>query len=310
MPWTPESAPHKRSIFDIQRRVVANKTYEGWHKAPHASLCANLDVTGLLDLIEALRKTKEYEERRITLNSVLLKVIAEGLKCAPEMNAHIEYYPRTSVGFITTFEDINVAVPFRSEDGRMITPVVENVGRKSLAEVCDAMEDLKRRALNSNVDALLLEAALHDSFKRLFRGDLRIFIRLWANFISSTRLPKVSKEKRRAFAALPDTERITPENLISATALVSNMGSVVRGVDMSFNLLEIIQPQTIAIGLGAMTRKPVVVESASGQEEVQIRNILPLTLCFDHRAMDLEHVRPFIDKINTLCKNPALLLEA
>jgi pyruvate/2-oxoglutarate dehydrogenase complex dihydrolipoamide acyltransferase (E2) component len=241
---------------------------------------------------------------------VLLKVIAEGLKCAPEMNAHIEYYPRTSVGFITTFEDINVAVPFRSEDGRMITPVVENVGRKSLAEVCDAMEDLKRRALNSNVDALLLEAALHDSFKRLFRGDLRIFIRLWANFISSTRLPKVSKEKRRAFAALPDTERITPENLISATALVSNMGSVVRGVDMSFNLLEIIQPQTIAIGLGAMTRKPVVVESASGQEEVQIRNILPLTLCFDHRAMDLEHVRPFIDKINTLCKNPALLLEA
>ena len=310
MPWNPETAPRKRTIFGIQRRVVANKTYEGWHRAPHASLCAHLDVSNLLDLIESLRSTDLYAHRRITINSLMLKIIAEGLKCAPDMNAHIEYHPRTSVGFVTTFDDVNIAVPFRSEDGRMITPVVEGVGRKSLAEVCDAMEDLKRRALNTNVDALLLEAALHDSYKRLFRGDLRIFIRLWANFISSTRLPKISKEKRRAFAALPETERITPENLISATALVSNMGSVLRGVDITFQLLEIIQPQTIAIGLGAMTRKPVVIADSEGREDIQIRNILPMTVCFDHRAMDLEHVRPFIEKVNGLCKDPSPLTHA
>ena len=39
----------KKKLFDIQRRVVANKTLEGWREAPHAAVQLDLDVDAVLD---------------------------------------------------------------------------------------------------------------------------------------------------------------------------------------------------------------------------------------------------------------------
>jgi pyruvate/2-oxoglutarate dehydrogenase complex dihydrolipoamide acyltransferase (E2) component len=293
--------------FDIQRRVVAHKTVESWQGTPHAAVALDLDVTRLLSLVNTLKASPEFSGVRVTINSLLLKIIAQALRHSPEMNAHIEYNRRDAVGRMTFLDQVNVAVPFRTHDGRMITPVVDDVGRKSLFEVCRAMDDLKRRVDNTNVDLLLLEVGWQDSIRRLVRGELGILRRLYANLLGRTRIPRVSPEERLRYAGMPHQDRITPENLVSATVLVSNIGSLLPHFGAAFLLLEVIAPQTTAIGLGSIVRKPLVVTGAKG-EEVAIRSVLPMSICFDHRAMDVEHIRGFVQRAAELCADPQQLI--
>ena len=299
----------KKKLFDIQRRVVANKTLEGWREAPHAAVQLDLDVDAVLDWLRRAKENPAYTGVRLTLNAVLLKLIANALRFAPDLNAHISYSPLASVGSITCFEEVNIAVPFRSTDSRMITPVVRDVAAKSLAAVCSAMEDLARRAANTNVDLLLRKAAVGDTVRRLLMCDVRVLWRIYANFIGPRRLPSVSPEEKRRWEATPPEERLTPENLFSATVLVSNIGSTTpRNCPISVPLLDLIEPQTTAIGLGSIRRQPVA-RLVDGEERVVVRSILPLTIVADHRALDLEHGLPFIEKITEYCLAPAQALE-
>ncbi len=303
-----DNAQGHSHFFDIQRRVVANRTSEAW-KAPHGSLGVELDVTDLMALVRRLRSMPEYEGVRVTFNSVLLKIIAEGLLKAPEMNAHIEYNPATAVGKLTCADRVNIALPLRIGQGHTITPVLEDAGSMSLRELCIAMEDLKRRARNTNVALLLREAGVRDTRRRALRGDLSVLRRVLPNFFGKARLPRVSREEWRQYRSIPESDRITPENLVSATTLVSNIGSVLPNTPLYVHLLEVIPPQTTAFGVGPVQRKPVVAVNDRGEEELVIRSMLSLTICVDHRAMDLEHMLDFINRANELCASPEKLLD-
>ena len=83
------------------------------------------------------------------LNTVMLKLIAEAIKASPDMNAYIEYNRRNNVGNIHYRDQIYIATPMMTPAQRMITPVLRDVGDKSLREVCEAMEALARRANNT-----------------------------------------------------------------------------------------------------------------------------------------------------------------
>lgn len=307
MQFTP-SRKTTTGYFDIQRRVVANKTLEGWLEAPHVSLLLEMEVDPVLDWVRAAKAHPSFGGSRVTVNAVLLRLVAEALRAAPEMNAHVSYGPHSAVGRVTCFEEVNIAIPFRSADGRMITPVLKDVAALSMRGVCEGMEDLRARAANTDVDMLLREAGVRDTLRRLFRLDPRVLWRLWANFLGPGRLPRVSAEARRRWRDTPPDRRVTPENLLSATVLVSNVGSTApRGQYFAAPMIVIIQPQTTAIALGAVVRRPVVVPDGDG-ERITAHSILPLTIVFDHRVMDLEHVLPFMERLRACCLDPAAVL--
>ena len=303
-----EGTKSQTSIFDIQRRVVAHKTQEAWDQVPHAGLCMDLDVTAVLSFAQALKESGELGEARVTLNSIFLKIFAEGLKECPEMNAHVEYDRRTGVGEVTTFEAIHIAVPLLTAQGRMITPVLQDAGTKTLGELCAAMEDLKRRADNTDVDLLLRETALRDTWERLKKGQLGVLRRVYPNLVGKARLARVSKAARERHRLVSEQDRITPENLMSATVLVSNVGSALPGVDLKILFLEIIPPQTTVIGLGPVVKRPRVVTNDDGEDVVAVRSILPATVFSDHRVMDLEHGMRFVKRVEALCDDPRQLL--
>ena len=292
-----------RKVFDVQRRIVAHKTVEAWDDAPHVSILVDLDVSNLMASLEHISARPEYVGTRVTINSVMLKIIAEGLRKSPEMNAHVQYSRLTGVGQVWLHSEINIATPFKASCGRMITPVIKGVERMTLIEVCRAMDELKRRVANTHVDLLLLEAAQDDTWKRVRKGQLwAVFRRVWANYIGRDRVIFPSKHVAAAYYQTPATERITAADLLSATILVSNIGSAMRDLPGCFGLLEIIQPQTVAIGLAAVQKKPLVLTDAAGQEAIAIRQVLPMTICFDHRAMDFEALTGFIREVTRLCR--------
>ncbi len=299
----------QEKLFDIQRRVVAHKTAESWDTIPHAGLVIELDVTEVLALVKKLGAHPDYAQLPVTLNSIMLKIIAEGFKKSPDLVAHVNYNKRNNTGVIQYQDSLDIAVPLLASCNRMITPVLRNADKMSLRELCLAMEDLKRRARNTEVDLLLLEAGFKDTWQRLAKGQvLTVLRRLWANFMGGGKLNLPPRAERKRFYDLPATERLTAADLFGACTLVSNFGSVMPELRAWGALLEIIPPQITAIALASARKQPIVAEDASGKETIAVRQILPMTLYIDHRALDFEHCIACLKRIMQLCAAPDELI--
>jgi len=66
-----------------------------------------------------------------------------------------------------------------------------------------------------------------------------------------------------------------------------------------------IPPQTAAIGIAAVRPKPVVNENG----DIVSSKILPITIAFDHRALDMGDVVPFMQKLDEIFDTPKSILE-
>ena len=76
--------------FGIQRKIVSNMTTESWETIPHVTYMYEPDVTKLMHEYKKLNLDRNRDSK-ITLNTVIMKIITEGLKAAPVMNSHIEF---------------------------------------------------------------------------------------------------------------------------------------------------------------------------------------------------------------------------
>jgi len=300
----------KRIPLDLQRKVAAFKTTEAWETIPHAGIISDFDVTDLMPFISELKKDPEYAGVRITFNAVMLKVIATAIKEAPELNAYIQYNKSNNTGEVIVLEDVNIAIPVITEDGRTITPVLKQVDKKSIKEICIDMENLWKRIKKTNIDLLLFEAGKKDTIEQLKKGHLGMLKRVFANFIGKTKIKLPTKEEQMEYAKILAEEKLTAQDILCATILVSNIGSAMPELRSHIGFLEIIAPQSTVIGLTAVRKVPVVVTNATGKDEIQIRQIVPMTIYCDHRGIDFSTGINFTKKCIELSKNPQKLLES
>jgi len=299
----------KRVPFDLQRKVAAFKTVEAWENIPHAGVIVDLDVTDILTFISELKKDPEYAGVRITINAVMLKLLAMALVEAPELNAYVSYDKNRNTGELIILDEVNMAIPVIVEDGRTITPVLKQVDKKSIKEICTDMENLWKRIKKTNIDLLLFEAGKKDTIEQLKKGHLSMLSRIMANFFGKTKLKLPSKEEQKEYAKIPEEERLTTKDILSATILVSNIGSALPEARSTIGLLEIISPQTSVIGLTAIRKIPMVFTTPDGKDEIKIRQVLPVSVYCDHRSIDFFHGIDFLKKCIEYCKNPRKLIE-
>jgi 2-oxoglutarate dehydrogenase E2 component (dihydrolipoamide succinyltransferase) len=83
-------------------------------------------------------------------------------------------------------------------------------------------------------------------------------------------------------AARTRDSKVSPEELGGGTFTITNTGS--RGA--LFDTPIINQPQVAILGLGAIVKRPVVVNSEDGGETIAIRSMVYLALSYDHRVVD------------------------
>ena len=83
-------------------------------------------------------------------------------------------------------------------------------------------------------------------------------------------------------AARTRENKITPDELGGGTFTLTNTGS--RGA--LFDTPIINQPQVAILGLGAVVKRPMVVNGADGGETIAIRSMVYLALSYDHRVVD------------------------
>jgi pyruvate dehydrogenase E2 component (dihydrolipoamide acetyltransferase) len=102
------------------------------------------------------------------------------------------------------------------------------------------------------------------------------------------RLAELARERRVALA-----------DLRGGTFTISNYGAI--GGLFATPMLHL--PQVAILGVGKQVQKPVVYEG-----EVAVRTMLPLSLTFDHRAMDGAHAQRFLNELIAYLADPARLV--
>ncbi|MBQ7638248.1 MAG: 2-oxo acid dehydrogenase subunit E2 [Clostridia bacterium] len=295
--------------FNIQRKIVANMTTESWTSIPHVSYIYKPDVTGFLEAYRIFDEaTPTY---KISLNTVMLKVLTEGIKAAPKLNAHMRFQKRLVRGKMTYFDEIDVSVPWKLPDGNMMTITVKDAGRKSLRELVAYTNEINRKLENTNLNEALYSVSIHDTLERLKHGHfLRAAFRLYGSKTNPLhRVTPLKGAEKKAYDAIPECDKVTYKDLKQGTITISNIGASTRGSRGFLDMLMIIPPQVCAIGISATQREPIVVTDENGNEKTEIRTVLPMAICFDHRAMDFGDVAPFIKRLDEIFEDPDIVLQ-
>ena len=293
--------------FGLGRKIVANMTSESWKNIPHVAYNFEADITDLMRELKKINLTRSAENK-ITVNTLMLKVIAEGLKAAPAMNAHIDYNSFLVRGRIDTFEEINISIPMIMPDGRMMTVNVRGFEKMNLDEITEKINDVRRRMENTILDEAMYEVSFANTINELKKGRiLKALGRLFGAKTGKHKIRLLTGEEKRKYQSVSSNDRLTGYDIEQGTVTVSNLGSLDRSLTGNATLLEIIPPQVAAFGIGAIQDKVACATDSCGVKSADFRKILPICIAFDHRALDFGDVIPFTRKCNEIFENPTII---
>ena len=282
----------KEEHFGIARKIVSNMTTESWREIPHAIVMYEADVTDILPVVKALNANCKSREEKITLNTVMMKIICEGLKAAPSMNTHLLFNRRLVRGCLKYFDHIDVSMPMLLPDGQMMTVNMRDMGNKTLSEMTAAIVDTERRARNSNMD----EGKVAQTVMRLIGSKT-----------GAHKVTTLHGAEKKKYYSIPTTDRLTKKDIEQGTTTISNIGSIYTEHKGSCALLEIIPPQTTAFAIDSIQKRPRVITDAQGNDTIAVRQILPITIAMDHRALDYSDIVPFMRKLDEIFANAEVL---
>lgn len=298
----------KEEHFGIARKIVSNMTSESWETIPHATMTYNADVTELFKECKKLNADCTDKTKKITINTVMLKIICEGLKAAPKMNTHLKFNRKLVRGCLKYFDHIDISMPMVLPSGEMMTVNMHNMENKSLSEMTEAINDTIRRANNSDMNEVMFEVSLDNTLNGLKEGKiLQAIRRLYGSKTGKHKVKTLSGAAKKKYYSIPVTERLTKHDIEQGTTTISNLGSIYREQKGECALLEIIPPQTTAFAINAAQKRPTVVTDENGNDAIEVRTILPITIAIDHRALDYGDVVPFMRKLDEIFDNPQII---
>lgn len=302
---------YKTENFKITRKIVSNMTAQSWEEIPHATMTYEADATELLEEIKRLNDERAQGEDKITINTVMLKIICEGLKAAPKMNTTLDFNRKLVRGTLKYHDQIDISMPMILHTGEMMTVNMHDMGSKTLTEMTCAINDTVRRANNSNLEEVMYEVSIDNTLTGLKQGKiLQAIRRLYGSKMPGKHQVKVlSGKAKKEYYSIPEKDRLTKHDIEQGTTTVSNLGSIYREQKGFCALLEIIPPQTTAFAVNAVQKRAVVVTDENSNDKIEVRKIIPITVAIDHRALDYGDCVGFFKRLDEIFANPSLIRE-
>lgn len=300
---------YKTENFKIARKIVSNMTAQSWEEIPHVTMTYEADATELLEEIKRLNDERAQGEDKITINTVMLKIICEGLKAAPKMNTTLDFNRKLVRGTLKYHDQIDISMPMILHTGEMMTVNMHDMGSKTLTEMTCAINDTVRRANNSNMEEVMYEVSIDNTLTGLKQGKiLQAIRRLYGSKMPGKHQVKVlSGKAKRGYYSIPEKDRLTKHDIEQGTTTVSNLGSIYREQKGFCALLEIIPPQTTAFAINAVQKRAVVVTDENSNDKIEVRKIIPITVAIDHRALDYGDCVGFFKRLDEIFANPSLI---
>ena len=266
------------------------------------------DVTELFAECKKLNADCTDKEKKITINTVMMKILCEGLKAAPKMNTHLEFNRKLVRGCLKYFDHIDISMPMILPSGEMMTVNMHDMGNKTLSEMTAEINDTIRRAKNSDMNEVMYEVSLDNTLTGLKNGKiLQTIRRLYGSKTGKHKVKNLTGQAKKNYYSIPATERLTKHDIEQGTTTISNLGSIYREQKGECALLEIIPPQTTAFAINAAQKRPTVVTDENGKDSIETRLIMPITIAIDHRALDYGDVVPLLRKLDEIFDNPSVI---
>lgn len=294
--------------FGLARKIVSNMTIESWEEIPHGVLNYKPEVTEFLKECKKLNEGVTDKSKKITINTVMMKVICEGLKVAPKMNAHLEFNRNLVRGCLRTYDEINISMPVIMPDGVMMTLNMHDMGNKTLTEMTEAIADSIRRAKNTDLNEVMYDVSLAYTLDGLAHGKvLQAIYKLIGSKTGKHKVHTLKGQAKKEYYSIPECDRLTKHDIEQGTTTISNLGSVNRNFKGEATLLEIIPPQVTAFGVNAAQKMPIVKTNADGVDEIVVGTIMPITIAIDHKALDYGDIVPFLQKLDEIFEHPEII---
>lgn len=225
----------------------------------HIAGFVEIDVTGARKKIKDLRK-----EKRISFYSWFIKTVSDVVSSQPLSHGLMDNRKR-----IFVFEDIDIAMPIeRNVNGEKVplALLIKKVNEKSISEIYSEIEKAKNQVISDEGDFVLGEKKSRFMMNLFYSLPQKIRMFFWKKILYN---PFKAKE---------------------------SMGTVIiTSVSGQINFSGWILPKSmhnLCLGLGSISKKPWVVNN-----KIEIREILHLTILFDHDVIDGAPAARFINKL-------------
>ena len=121
------------------RQAVGEKMLQAWTTVPMVTHHVRADAGSVLEVREAINKDTGDEEDKISINDVMLKLVAAALKKKPMVNASF------TGKSIRVFNYVNLGVATALENG-LVVPVIRDAEKKSLIQISREAKSLIDKA--------------------------------------------------------------------------------------------------------------------------------------------------------------------
>jgi pyruvate dehydrogenase E2 component (dihydrolipoamide acetyltransferase) len=137
--WTPDETEYEDIPVSQIRKTIARRLVESIGPVPHFFLTVDVDMGRVMEARKSINAMLEAEGRRVSINDIVLKAVAAGLRKHPDCNA------QWHGGHIRRFNAVHLGVAVAVEDG-LITPVVRNAHAKGIALIGQEVREMAARA--------------------------------------------------------------------------------------------------------------------------------------------------------------------
>lgn len=216
------------------------------------------------------------------------KIIAENMVKAKQIAPHVTSFIETDVTNVVKWRNKNKAA-FEKREGEKLTfmPIF-------VKAVVKAIQDFPMINVSVNGDNIIKKKNINIGMATaLPDGNLIVPVIKNADQLSLSGLAKAIND----LAYRARNKKLRPEDTQGATYTISNVGSF--GNLMGTPIIP--QPQVAILAIGAIVKKPAVLETADG-DVIAIRNLMFMSHSYDHRVVDgslggmmLKHIHDYLE---------------
>lgn len=217
------------------------------------------------------------------------KMIAEHMVRSKQTSAHVTTFAEVDVTNMVRWRNANKKTFFDKTGIKLtFTPLFVEAIIKAMLEF---------PLINSSVDG--------DNI--LLKKDINfgIAVALGTGGEGGLIVPVMKKAQQKNLVGLAESvnevadkarsKKLSPDDLVGGTITLTNYGSV--GNLMGTPIIN--QPQVAIIGTGAIVKRPVVIEQPEG-DVIGIRQMMFLSMSYDHRIIDGAHGGAFVNRVKQI----------
>lgn len=263
--------------------------------APQPAKTASAPATGQKDSISAGQLDVSYkpsEDVEVIKMDRMRKMISEHMVNSLRTSAHVTTFADVDVTNLAKWRNANKKAFFEKTGNKLtFTPLFIEAIIKAMLEfpMMNSSVDGDKILLKKNINFGLAVALGQGG-----EGGLIVPVIKKAQQMNLVGLAESVSE----VAVKARSKKLSPDDLVGGTITLTNYGSV--GNLMGTPIIN--QPQVAILGTGVIEKRPVVMETDAG-DVIAIRQMMYLSMSYDHRIIDGAHGGAFLSRIKEILEN-------